>query len=237
MHLARSFPAWRAISVVLCLACASAPPPPTPGRGTVFGDLRLVPRDGVHLPDPTDTSYADPRLRGVSLVDYSKPGFAVVWLDGDVPPPGRAVSRVTIRENDFEVRLEPAWAAGAAGGTLALQNATAEAHTVSCPSLGRVARVEPGQTLELPLDEAGAHALFLLDRPQVEGGIFVAPGPYAVLGQTGRFELRDVEPGHARLHAFHPRFPPVALPVDVVAGQVTRVDVLMGVGHGQEDPR
>jgi hypothetical protein len=232
MHLARSFGAV----AILCLACVSAPPAPTPGRGTLFGDLRLVPREGVRLPDPTDASYADPRLRDVALVDYSKPGFAVVWLDGETPPP-RPPSRVTIRENEFDVRLEPAWVAAPAGGTLALQNATAEVHTVSCPSLGRVDHVAPGQTLELALDEAGAHALFLLDRPQVEGGIFVAPGPYAVAGQSGRFELRDVEPGQARLHAFHPRFPPVALPVNVVPDQTVRVDVLMGVGRAEEDTR
>lgn len=237
MHVARSFPAWAPIAVALCLACAAAPPAPTPGRGTVFGDLKLVPREGVHMPDPTDTSYADPRLRDVSLVDYSKPGFAVVWLEGENEPAPRAQTHVTIRENDFDVRLEPAWAAAAAGGTLVLQNATAEAHTVSCPSLGRIEKVGPGETLELALGEAGAHALFLLDRPQVEGGVFAAPGPYAVLGQNGRFELRDVEPGHARLHAFHPRFPPVALPVDVVPDQAVRVDVLMGVGRSQEEPR
>ena len=237
MHLARSFGAWRAVGVVVCLSCASAPPAPAPGRGTLFGDLKLVPREGVHMPDPKDTSYADPRLAGVSLVDYSKPGFAVVWLDADSAPPTRAKTPVTIRENEFGVRLEPAWAAASAGGTLALLNATAEAHTVSCPSLGRVEQIAPGQTLELTLGETGAHALFLLDRPQVEGGVFVAPGAYAVLGQSGRFELRDVAPGHAQLHAFHPRFPPVALPVDVVPDRAVRVDVLMGVGRSQEEPR
>jgi plastocyanin len=236
MHLARSFGAWRAIGVVLCVACVGAPPAPTPGRGNVFGDLRLMPREGVHMPDPTDTSYADPRLRDVSLVDYSKPGFAVVWLDGETAPE-RAPARVTIRENEFDVRLEPAWVAASAGATLALQNATAEAHTVSCPSLGRVEKIAPGETLQFELGEPGAHALFLLDRPQVEGGIFVAPGPYAVLGRSGRFELRDVAPGRARLHAFHPRFPPVALPVEVVPDQSVRVDVLMGVGRSQEDSR
>ena len=232
MHLGRSF----GLIAIFCLACVSAPPPPAAGRGTLFGDLRLVPRAGVHLPDPTDSSYADPRLRDVTLVDYSKPGFAVVWLDGESER-AQAPTHVTIRENEFDVRLEPAWAAAPAGGKLALQNATAETHTVSCPSLGRVEHVAPGQTLELALDEAGAHALFLLDRPQVEGGVFVAPGPYAVLGRNGRFELRDVEPGQARLHAFHPRFPPVAMPVNVVPGQTVRVDVEMGVGRAHEESR
>jgi plastocyanin len=189
------------------------------------------------MPDPTDTSYADPRLRDVSLVDYSKPGFAVVWLDGETPAAARAPTRVTIRENEFDVRLEPAWAAASAGGTLSLQNATSGTHTVSCPSLGRLDKVAPGETLEITLAEAGAHALFLLDRPQVEGGIFVAPGPYAVLGRSGRFELRDVAPGRARLHAFHPRFPPVALPVEVVPDQAVRVDLEMGVGRSQEESR
>jgi hypothetical protein len=171
-------------------------------------------------------------MAGVGLVDYSQPGFAVVWLDG--APHGAQGARVTIRANDFETRLEPPWTALAAGQTLELLNASPEAHTVSCPSLGIVQRVAPGESLKVPVPDAGGHALFLLDRPQVEGGVFAASGPFAVLTRSGRFELRDLAPGPAKLHAWHPRFPPVARSIDVVPDEALRVDLEMGVGRAQE---
>jgi len=169
-------------------------------------------------------------MRDVELVDYTRPGFAVVWLDGRGQPSSRA--RVTIRASEFETRLEPTWVAVSSGGSLELVNSTAEAHTVSLPSLGAVRRLAPGDSLELRVPEAGAHALFLLDRPQIEGGVFAAPGPFAVISSTGQYELRDLAPGPAKLHAWHPRFPPVERGVDVVVGETVRVDLEMGVGRG-----
>ena len=184
------------------------------------------------MPDAGDPSYQDRRMRDTVIFDYSKPGFAVVYLEG-VPPAGERVD-LTIRANEFETRLEPRWLALAEGGTVAVRNATAEPHTVSCPSLSLVARVAPGESLELKVSASGAHPVFLLDRPQVESGIFAAPGPYAVLTQDPRFELRDLPPGRLQLHAWHPRLPPLARSVDVVADQVTRVDLEMSVGRSQE---
>ena len=184
------------------------------------------------MPAKGGGAYGDRRLADVELVDYTRPGFAVVWLEGASAPALGA--RMTLRATEFETRLEPAWAALASGGTLVLLNATPEAHTVSCPSLALVRRLAPGDSLELRVGEAGAHSIFLLDRPQIEGGVFAAPGPFAVLSQSGRFELRDVAPGHARLHAFHPRFAPVARGIDVIADETVRVDLEMGVGRGEE---
>jgi hypothetical protein len=114
-------------------------------------------------------------------------------------------------------------------------NITREVHTVSCPSLGIVRRLEPGQALVVQVPEAGAHPLFLLDRPQVEGGVFAANGPFAVLTTSGQFELRDLAPGPVRMHVFHPRFPPVERSVEVVADQTLRVDLELGVGRGPEE--
>ena len=229
MQLARK--AWASgTATLLCLACVSVPASPTPGSGTLFGRLRLVPRDGVSLPASGSGAYADPRLRDVELVDYTRPGFAVVWLDGHGVPGSKA--RVTIRASEFETRLEPAWVALSRGGSLELVNTTPEVHTVSLPSLGAVRRLAPGDSLELRVADAGAHPLFLLDRPQIEGGVFAAPGPYTVISSTGQFELRDLAPGPSRLHAWHPRFPPVELGIDVVADETVRVDLEMGVGRG-----
>src|SRR5262249_46045936 len=56
-------------------------PTAAPGRATLWGYVRLVPREGVHPAAPGGGAYADPRLRDAALVDYSRPGFAVVYLD------------------------------------------------------------------------------------------------------------------------------------------------------------
>ncbi|HTO69616.1 MAG TPA: hypothetical protein VMR31_07115 [Myxococcota bacterium] len=235
MHFARSSRAWAnpvCFAAALLAACATTPPAPAHGTGTVWGSLRLVPHAGVTMPDAGDPTYQDRRMRDTRIFDYSHPGFAVVYLDGAVRKGER--TDVAIRSNEFETRLEPGWVALAQGGTVAVYNATNEAHTVSCPSLGKVARLAPGDTFEIPARDAGAHSLFLLDRPQVESGFFAAPGPYAVLTSDSRFELRDLAPGRVELHAWHPRLPPVARPIDVTADQLVRVDLEMGVGTSQE---
>ncbi len=232
MHFARGFRAWSALALI-GLACASAPHAPTPGRGTLFGDLRLVPHAGVTMPDAGDPTYQDRRVRDARIFDYSQPGFAVVYLEGS-PTPGERVE-ISIRANDFETRLAPSWLALAAGGTVAVHNTTAEPHTVSCPSLSLVARVAPGETLAILAHTPGAHSVFLLDRPQVESGFFAAPGPYVVLTRDPRFELRDLPPGRVELRAWHPRLPPVTRSVEIGADQVLRVDLEMGVGRSAEE--
>jgi plastocyanin len=227
MHSLRTSRAFCAVAL-LTLSCASAPPAPAPGRGTVFGELRLVPHAGVTMPTAGGGTYGDPRLRDTKIFDYSRPGFAVVYLESGAAS-GERVD-LAIRANEFETRLEPRWLAVAVGGTVTVKNATSEPHTVSCPSLGRLARLGPGESLELSAAQAGLQSVFLLDRPQVESGFFAAPGPYVVLSQDSRFELRDLPPGKFALHAWHPRLPPVERSVDVVADQSTRIDLEMGVG-------
>jgi hypothetical protein len=233
MHFVRSLALCLAVLAWLGAACAQTPPAPSRGRGTLYGDLRLLPHEGVTMPDAGDPTYADPRMRDTRLVDYSQPGFAVVYLDLG-PRPGERVE-LSIRSSQFETRLEPRWVALAQGGIVVLRNLTDEPHTVSCPSLSFVGRIAPGESLELSAKVAGQNGVYLLDRPQVEAGFFAAPGPYAVLTRDPRFELRDLAPGRTMLHVWHPRLPPVTRAVDVVADQLTRVDLEMGVGRGAQE--
>src|SRR5215475_303107 len=158
MHRSRSLRAWFALAS-LALACASAPPAPAPGRGTLFGDLRLVPHPGVTMPAQGDSTYGDPRLRDTRIFDYSRPGFAVVYLDGGAASGERV--ELSIRASDFETRMEPRWVALAAGGTVTVRNATGEPHTVSCPSLDKVARLAPGESIELAASQPGPQSVFL----------------------------------------------------------------------------
>jgi hypothetical protein len=213
---------------LLLLACASAPEPPAPGRSTVHGSFRLVPREGVTPGGTGGSPYASRALRDVEFVDYAHPGFAVVYLDGQAPPAVGA--ELSIRSTRLQTRLEPAAAVLGAGGTLRVQNASGEPHVLSVPGAGRVQKLAPGESLELVLG-AGRHAVFLLDVPEGEATVFAAPGPFAVVGDDGRWAIRDVAPGRVHVIAWHARFPGTARWLDLAPDQASVLDLEIGVGR------
>jgi hypothetical protein len=221
------------VSATLLAACAS-PPPPAAGTGTLFGTLRLVPRQGLTLAPPAEGSYSDPRLRHARLVDYEHPGFAVVFLEGKAAPSRDA--RLAIRGSARGPSLEPAQAALALGGRLRLFNATGEPHVVSLPAEGLVRRLAPREEFELALEHPGPQPVFLLDAA-AEALIFAAPGPFALVAPDGGWELRDLPPGSARLRAWHPRFPGVAREVEVVADSALRLELELAVDRAAEEGR
>lgn len=217
---------WLAAAVLV--ACAGAPPPPMGGTGTLFGDVRLTPRQGVTPPTAARSGggYDDPRLRGARLVDYSRPGFAVVYLDGAAP--ARISAAIAIRSTALGTRFDPSGVALAAGTKLVVANETREPHVVSLPRSGEVRQLAPGERFEVELAEAGPHPIYLLDL-QAEAVAFAAPGPFSVVDSAGAWQLRDLAPGPAVLRTFHPRFPSAAQRVQITAGQRQRVDLEIGV--------
>ena len=173
------------------LACASQPPaPPSPGTGAVQGQLRLVPREGVTPVKPGASPYADRRMSDVAFVDYSKPGFAVVYLDAGPSPGGNA--QLAIRTTGVRTRLDPPHAAVGAGGRIVVRNGTGAAHVLSAPGFGLLQRLEPGQQAEIAVPEAGEQSLFLLDVPRSGSTVFISPGPFAVVSE--RRPLRAERP-------------------------------------------
>jgi hypothetical protein len=219
------------VFAVCALACASPPPAPAPGRATLFGTLRLVPHSGVRAPAANGGGYADPRLRDARLVDYSRPGFAVVYLERGESPGGTA--RIALRASGFGPGFEPEHAALGANGELTLVNATPSAQVVSIPALGEVRRLEPGQEWAQRVG-SGTHELFLLGT-DAQASVFAAPGPFATVAPSGRWELRDLEPGMASVRTWHPRFPPVAHEIPLAAGQTERIDLQVGVDRSGGD--
>lgn len=210
------------------LACATgAPAPPKSGTGTAWGYLRLVPREGVTPVKPGSSPYADRRMRDVQFVDYSKPGFAVVHLDGGPSPRGSA--ELVIRSTGVRTRLDPPQAAIGVGGGAVIRNEAGAAHVISAPALGVVRRLEPGEEFALTFADAGEQSLFLLDVPRAESTLFVSPGAFVVVSADGRYELSELPPGHYALQAWHPRFPPTRSELDLAAGGVVRLDLEMGV--------
>lgn len=216
------------IVLIVLLGCAGLPDPPAPGTAQVWGRVRLVPREGVTPGKPGSASYGDRRLRDVEFVDYSQPGFAVVYVEDDDPPAG--VLEVEIRSSRLGVRIEPALAAVGSAGRVALHNDTPEAHVFSYPAAGVVRPIEPGERLELGVARAGEQGLFLLDAADVGATVFAAPGAYSVVS-AGRFALRDLTPGPHALRVWHPRFPPALRHVELAPDASLEVDFEIGVGR------
>ena len=217
------------------VACATqTPAPPIAGTGTVWGTLRLVPREGVKPVKAGGSPYGDRRMSDVEFVDYSKPGFAVVHV-GDGPSPG-GTAQLVIRTTGVRTRLDPAHAAVGAGGMLVVSNGSGAAHVLSAPAMQLVRRLEPGEQVEIPVPDAGEQSLFLLDVARSEATVFVSPGPFVVVSTDGRFELSGIAPGDHTLLAWHPRFPPARAPLQIQPDSVVHLDLDMGVDQRDDVP-
>ena len=208
------------------LACAPAPPAVEPGTGSLWGELTLVPRQGVVLPGAADPSYGDPRLADARLVDYSRPGFAVVYLDS---PISRAAARISIRSTTLGQRLEPERAVVGAGGSIEVSNQSDAEQIVSCPKLQVLRRLAPGESLELTQLVPGELHLHLLGADPRSATVFASPGPFAVVGPDAHWRISGLAPGRATLRVWHARFPPLAREIEVRAGAVERIDLALGV--------
>lgn len=217
---------------VAVLACATAPPPPEPGTSQVWGELHLVPR--VEVAKAGGGAYGDRRLRDVELVDYSKPGFAVVYVDAEEAPAGEL--SVTIRSSRFGVAIEPQQGAVGAAGRVVVRNASDALHVVSQPSAGALAELAPGEQVSFAVPGPGEQRIYLLDLPDASVTVFAAPGPYAVVSSSGRFALSDLAPGPCTLHAWHPRLPATRRRLSLAPDASLRVDLELGVGLPEEAP-
>jgi hypothetical protein len=216
---------------LLLAACAGSPPPPAPGEAALFGQVRLVPHAGA--PDPQQASaYGDRRLEDVRLVDYSRPGFVVLYLEPGTPPRGDAA--LAIVEGRLRPRLEPAYAALGAGGAVLVTNQSGAPQVLSCPRAELVARLAPGESARIEAREPGELRIHLVDAGGESATVFVAPGPYALADAVGGFAFAGLAPGRFTLRAWHPRLPPAARELALAPGEARRVDIEIGVGLAEQ---
>jgi len=220
---------WRIAAMLAVTACVSAPDAPPPGHSSVWGYVTPVPHEGVS--SGGGGAYGDRRLRHARLVDYSRPGYAVVYVDA----PGGAMepAMVEIRDTGMGVRFEPPYATTRVGGATRIRNASVSAHVLSVPAANLVRRLAPGESVEVRHEVAGPYQSFLLDVPGTSSSVFAAPGPFVVVSDSGRYELGPLSPGAHVLRTWHPRFPPTAERVVLSTGRAERVDLEIGVGHGE----
>jgi hypothetical protein len=205
---------------------------PGAGESSVWGYVRLVPREGVSG-TPSSGGYGSRALADVELVDYTQPGFAVVWAEGSPPAGGRVL--LSVRRGAARVEIDPPHAALGVGGVLAVENRDTEEHVLSCPAAGVVRRLAPGAALEIELTARGEAGVFLLDVPSSQARVFASPGPFRVVSASGRYELAGLHPGPGRVHAWHPRFPPASASLDLAAGQRMRLDLELRVDRPEEE--
>jgi hypothetical protein len=219
------------VAVAGWLAACAAPPLATPAAGTaaVAGTVRLVPHDGVPI-HPQSNAYGDRRLRDVQLVDYSKPGSCVVYLDLGARPGGHA--EVAVEKALAGARLEPKFTVVGAGGEVAVANRTQSEVVVSVPAEDRVERIAAGASWVVRADRAGPLEIFLLGAEE-PARVWVSPGPWVHPDASGRFALTGLAPGRATLRAWHPRLPSAAASVDLRAGETATVNFEIGVGRGE----
>ena len=226
---------------VTTLACVTAN---DPHRASVQGHLQLVPHADLLVAKSGGNAYGDRRLRNAQLVDYSRPGFSVVYVDavdaGDQSKADTKLAdlnrgvRLSIDGGDTRTRFEPAQLAIRMGNHIRLKNRDREPHVVSCPEASLLQSLLPGQEVRIELPTSGEYRLYLADVPGTESIVFAAPGPYAVVSIGGRFRVSDLTPGARTLHAWHPRFPPASHDIELTAGDSLVVDFEIGVGQNQE---
>jgi hypothetical protein len=215
------------------LAACAAPQLVTSPAGTaaVAGTVRLVPHEGVPSHPPSD-AYGDRRLRDVQLVDYSKPGASVVYVDLGARPGGSA--QVAAEESLAGARLNPRFAVVGAGGEVSVTNRTRGEVVVSVPALERVERIAAGGSFSVRAESKGPLEIFLLGAEE-PARIWVAPGPWVRPDANGHFVLTGLPPGRAALRAWHPRLPSASAEVDLRAGETAVVNFEIGVGRGEAD--
>lgn len=214
------------IVLLTALGCASAPPQPGPTESALWGQVQLVPRE-KERPGAASTSYGDRRLSHVERVDYSRPGFVVVYVAGRAPETG---AEIDVVDGRIGAHLTPRHAALGAAGSVTVTNRGKAAHAISCPEAGIVRQLASGESLRFEAPGAGELNVHLLEAPDEHVRLFAAPGPYGVTDVTGRFSISGLAAGPTHVHAWHPRFPPVKRAIDLAPGQAHRIDLSMGTG-------
>ena len=224
--------------MALVAGCAAGQRELAPEASRIVGTVRLVPHEGV-TPTSGAGAYRDRNLHDAELVDYSKPGFAVVAVAGLESPGGAA--RVALRSTRFASRFEPRYAALGVGGSVEIRNDGDEPRAISCPSAGVLTGVAPGARVSISAARVGELRCFALGAADdtaepIETTLYVAPGPYAVVGSAGQFELDELRPDTwesggfvASVQVWHPPFPPVERDVVLRPGATERLELELQV--------
>lgn len=211
----------------LMIAACTSTPPPKAGKGTLYGTVTAVPREGVKPGKKGGGPYKDPRFNSVEFVDYRRPGFVVVYLD--TAPPQSGDVTLTLKESNGQLRLSPSNGAVGLGSKIVVNNETSSSQVISCPKAEFLQGVDAGKSVTIEVKEAGAAAVFTLSDDDSKATVFVSPGAFSVASGSGAWELRDLDPKSGTVKAWHPRFPEASQGVSIKKGESQEIELQLRV--------
>lgn len=199
--------------------------------GTIRGTLRAEGKQGADA-DAEGGAYASKRLKFAQRVDYSSLRDFVVYLDhsfSEKPVPPAAPVQIVVQKDAV---FDPHVLAVVVGTTVEWPNRDDIYHNVfsfSDPKSFDLGLYKD-ETKRVTFEQAGRVDIFCSIHSAMHCIILVLDNPYyAVLGEQGSFEIRDVPAGTYRLKAWHERLPPQILNVTVPATGSVDVDIVMGI--------
>jgi plastocyanin len=154
----------------------------------------------------------------------------VVYLqDG---PAGQPSAPVTMdqRKMQFVPHVLPV----TVGTTVKFSNSDATPHNVFSPDYEKynLGTWPQGQSKDYVFSKCAkfpcAYTQLCRVHPEMEGFIVVLPNPYfAVSDREGHYEIANVPPGQYLLAVWHPKLKAKPMPVTVVAGKSSTIDIVL----------
>jgi plastocyanin len=219
--------------------------PKSAGTGGLRGVVRFegtppeLPPLAVSADHASECGMLDPKSESL-LVD-GRGGIANVVLTikvaGKTAEPVRAPSVLEQRSCRFDphVLLVPA------GSSVSFENAdvcTATVHTQSAQNAAMNKSIPTGGVEEQTYEKPETFAVANDVHPWMSAWVVVTDAPFhAVTGPDGSFEIQGLPAGPLQLSLWHEKLGQQSQRVDVVGGQVTEVQVLLGSASAPTPPR
>lgn len=167
-------------------------------------------------------------LKGVRLADV---GPIVVFLDAVEGKLEYELPKEVPAIHQTDATFVPSLLVIVAGQTVELPNDDTIFHNVfsySKPNEFDVGIYPKDSSRAVVFRHPGVVRIYCSIHASMNGVIFVAPSPYVDrVGKTGVFGIADVPEGKYRLRTWNSRLPEYSCEVEIKAGEVVRVDVVI----------
>ncbi len=208
-----------------------------PGLAAVRVRVVAEPKRGYSKPRTDEYGVSDgpPNAGAYERVDYSTLGDIVIWA---APVEGPAYTphspTVTLRVTDTPAREDglPLYATGV-GGKLVVRNDGAQVrhlYSVSHANGFDLGAIPPGQEASHLVRTPGVIELLDTTRSDPVAVIFVAQTPWVRVSHNREtVTFTDLPPGSCQVKCWHPRLPASGATVTLLADQVSKTRVTVGV--------
>lgn len=212
-----------------CASSGTASAPAHPDRAALVVTVKAEPKKGWHDPK-TDSAYAGLADIGAGrqfeTIDYETLNEIVVWVrvsDETHSPFAPLVIDPT--------KPDPALRVISTGTPLLVQPAHRDVFLRT--EAGNVMSLSGGSVPKL----LGYVEVLADPNPQPVARLYIVPGPYVSMTESGRpVRFDNLPPGPARVIAWHPRLPGSQAEVSLVAGKTAPVALKLGVNSLPKAP-